>query len=88
MNSEFLEAYLADELDDRARAQVEEALGRDSDLRDCFLHQVQIDLALRHLIPDWDENTNDSFESAVMARLESEGAGESHGFAKYFSPLA
>lgn len=82
MNSEFLEAYLANELDDHARSQVEEALRRDSDLRDCFLHQVQIDLALRHLIPEWDENADDSFEAAVMARLESEGAGESHGFAK------
>lgn len=82
MNSEFLEAYLADELDDRARGQVEEALRRDADLRECFLHQIQVDLALRYLIPDNAGEEDESFEKAILARLESEGAGETHGFAK------
>ncbi|MDF1825935.1 MAG: FecR domain-containing protein [Verrucomicrobiales bacterium] len=82
MNAEFLEAYLANELDDNARRQVEEALSRDAELRDCFLQQVQVDLALRYLMPEDGEESTDSFEEAILARLKSEGAGESHGFAK------
>ncbi|MDF1658743.1 MAG: FecR domain-containing protein [Verrucomicrobiales bacterium] len=82
MNAEFLEAYLANELDERDRARVEDALRRDADLRECFLHQVQLDSALLYLIPEAGSEMADSFESAVMARLRSEGADEGRKFAK------
>jgi len=82
VNAEFLEAYLANELDERGRAQVEDALRRDADLRECFLHQVQLDSALRFLVPQAESETDDIFESAVMARLKSEGADEGRTFAK------
>ncbi len=83
MDAEFLEAYLADELDDRGRRQVEEALRRDADLRECFLQQVQLDSALRYLLPGNEEEfCAEAFEKAIVARLESEGAGEGRGFAK------
>lgn len=82
MNAEFLEAYLANELDEHGRRRVEDALRRDAELRECFLHQVQLDSALHYLLPVDGSATTDSFESAVMARLQSEGADEGRKFAK------
>ncbi|MEM1440999.1 MAG: LamG-like jellyroll fold domain-containing protein [Verrucomicrobiota bacterium] len=82
MNSEFLEAYLANELDDHGRRQVEDALRRDADLRECFLQQVQLDSALRFLLPEEETVADAAFEQAVMARLRSEGADEERSFAK------
>lgn len=82
MNSEFLEAYLADELDDLGRSQVEDALRRDADLRKSFLQQVQLDSALRFLLPEGPNSEDETFEDAVMARLRSEGADEDRSFAK------
>lgn len=82
MNAEFLEAYLANELDERGRLQVEDALRRDADLRECFLHQLQVDSALRYLIPGDAAASDGNFAAAVMARLRSEGADEGRTFAK------
>ncbi|MEM6915671.1 MAG: hypothetical protein AAF491_03805, partial [Verrucomicrobiota bacterium] len=82
MNSEFLEAYLADELDDHGRLQVEDALRRDANLRDAFLLQVQLDSALRYLLPEDSIDDSEPFEQAVIARLRSEGADEGRTFAK------
>lgn len=77
MESEHLESYLAGELDENGRRQVEHVLRHDTQLRDSFAAQAQMDQALRALLaPD-----ADAFNGAVLARLRSEGAGE-RGFAK------
>ncbi len=77
MDSEHLEAYLAGELGEAARRQVEYALRHDAALRASFLAQAQTDAALRALLGQGRED----FEAGVIARLRSEGAGERH-FAK------
>jgi len=114
VNAEFLEAYLADELDAASRRQVEEALRRDEALRKSFVQQARLDCVLRVLLaaeeslpadliaegcggqnsPQRERNRADgaleaggvasqgTFEEAVMARLRSEGGGDSRRFAK------
>lgn len=77
MDSEHLEAYLADELDESGRRQVEHALRHDAALRASFVVQAQTDAALRALLGSGRE----AFEAGVIARLRSEGAGE-RSFAK------
>ncbi len=77
MDSEHLEAYLAGELDERGRSQVEHALRHDAALRASFVAQARTDAALRVLLGPGRE----AFEDGVIARLRSEGAGE-RGFAK------
>lgn len=72
MDSEHLEAYLAGELDETGRRQVEHALRHDADLRAGFTSQARIDAALRALLGGGEK----SFAEGVMARLRSEGAGE------------
>lgn len=78
MDSEHLEAYLAGELDERARGQVEHALRNDADLRESFRAQAQLDAALRIVLG----SEKEEFQTGVIARLRSEGAGEPRGFAK------
>lgn len=75
MNSEHIESYLADELSDAARLQVEHALEHDAELRDRFLEQLQVDTALSLLMGD-ELKSEQNFNEAVIARLEAEGAGE------------
>lgn len=83
MDAEHLEAYLAEELDARGRNQVEHALRNDSELRQRFLDQIQLDSALRALMGDEVDGADElSFEESIMARLRSEGADSYHGFAK------
>lgn len=86
MNSEHLEAYLAGELDQNGREQVEYALRRDSDLRASFVLQAQMEAALRVLLGSESEGRKDAFDRGVIARLRSEGAGDhrgdNRGFAK------
>lgn len=76
MESEHLEAYLANELDEIGRRQVEHALRHDEVLRESFVAQARMDGALRALLAD-----HEPFNEGVLARLRSEGAGE-RGFAK------
>ncbi len=77
LESEHLESYLANELDEVGRRQVEHALKHDAQLRSSFVVQSQMDHALRALLaPD-----AASFNESVIARLRSEGAGE-RSFAK------
>lgn len=80
MNAEHIESYLSDELSASARQQVERALENDEELRTRFLQQLQIDMALGILLSEKEEEV--SFEDAVMARLEAEGAGNQRDFAK------
>lgn len=83
MDSEHLEAYLSEELDENGRGQVEHALRHDSDLRESFLQQARMAAALRVLLGERDgERGAKEFEKGVMARLRSEGAGDARGFAK------
>lgn len=82
MDSEHLEAYLANELDDNARRQVEHALMRDADLRDSFIKQMQLDSALQVLLGENAAEERSQFEGGVIARLQSEGAGDDRSFAK------
>lgn len=77
MDSEHLEAYLAGELDENGRGQVEHALRHDADLRASFVAQARTDAALRTLLGPGRE----AFQQGVLARLRSEGAGD-RGFAK------
>jgi len=77
VDSEHLEAYLAGELDEKGRGQVEHALRHDVDLRASFVAQAQTDAALRALLGPGRE----AFQQGVLARLRSEGAGD-RGFAK------
>lgn len=82
MDAVHIEAYLAGELDERGRQQVEHALRNDADLRASFLTQVRMDTALSALLGEVDVMDAESFEQSVMARLRSEGADGSRGFAK------
>lgn len=82
MDSEHLEAYLAGELDEHGRHQVERALRHDAELRTSFTNQARIDAALRVLLGSGEGVTEKKrFEEGVLARLRSEGAGD-RGFAK------
>lgn len=82
MDSEHLEAYLANELDENGRRQVESALRRDADLRASFVHQMQMDSALKVFLGDGAVEDKESFERGVLAQLQSEGAGDYRNFAK------
>jgi hypothetical protein len=82
VNSEHLEAYLAGELDQNGREQVEHALRRDSDLRASFVVQAQMEAALQVLLGTESAKRKDEFDRGVIARLRSEGAGDHRGFAK------
>ncbi|MEX2581084.1 MAG: LamG-like jellyroll fold domain-containing protein [Verrucomicrobiales bacterium] len=82
MDSEHLEAYLSDELDDHGREQVRRALRNDAGLRDRFQAQVQLDAALRVLLAPEAASDKEEFEKGVLARLRSEGAEDQRGFAK------
>lgn len=82
MDSVHIEAYLADELDQRGREQVEHALRNDAVLRRSFCTQIQMDSALNCLLGEGETMDEESFEQSVMARLRSEGADGYHGFAK------
>ncbi len=90
MDSSFLEAYLAGELDEYHRGQVETVLLRDAELRTTFFQQMRMDAALRVIlgagaggsdtaaVPVSDE----TFRVGVLAHLRSEGAGDARSFAK------
>jgi Concanavalin A-like lectin/glucanases superfamily/FecR protein len=88
MDSSLLEAYLAGELDDLTRGQVEIVLLRDAELRTTFLQQMRMDAALRVIlgaaatasveVPVSEE----TFCNGVLAHLRSEGAGDTRSFAK------
>ena len=82
MDSEYLEAYLADELDEIGRRQVEHALRYDSHLRTSFLVQAQMEAALRALLGSDATTRRVEFDQGVIARLRSEGASDHRGFAK------
>ena len=82
MDSEHLEAYLAGELDENGRRQVEHALRHDSDLRASFVVQAQMEAALRTLMGPSSDESAANFNQGVIARLRSEGAGDNRGFAK------
>jgi hypothetical protein len=82
VDSEHLEAYLAGELDETGRHQVERALRHDADLRASFVNQARLDAALKLLLGHGGAfGEKSAFEQGVMARLRSEGAGD-RGFAK------
>jgi hypothetical protein len=82
VDSEHLEAYLAGELDETGRHQVERALRHDSQLRASFVNQARIDAALKILLGNGVAvEEKGAFEQGVIARLRSEGAGD-RGFAK------
>jgi len=81
LDSEHLEAYLAGELDEKGRSQVEHALRHDSDLRASFVAQAQMEAALRVLMGPA-APMGENFNQGVIARLRSEGAGDNRGFAK------
>lgn len=76
MDSEHLEAYLAGELDESGRHQVEHALRHDAKLRESFVAQAQMAAALRLLLGPGGGQSKEAFEQGVVARLRSEGAGE------------
>lgn len=80
MDSEHLEAYLARELDENAREQVDHALRNDAELRERFLLQMQMDAALSAILSP--KAGKEQFEAGVLAQLNSEGAGDQRGFAK------
>lgn len=82
MNSEHLEAYLAGELDENGRRQVEHALRHDSDLRASFVAQAQMEAALKVLLGNAAGESSQNFNRGVLARLRGEGAGDNRGFAK------
>jgi len=82
LDSEHLESYLAGELDENGRRQVEHALRHDSDLRASFTAQAQMEAALKVLIGPSAEKGVASFNEGVLARLRTEGAGDNRGFAK------
>lgn len=90
MDSSFLEAYLAGELDEHNRAQVGAALLRDAELRTTFLQQMRMDAALKVVLgagagADTAAGvpvSEEVFRSGVLAHLRSEGAGDSRSFAK------
>lgn len=82
VDSEHLEAYLAGELDEKGRRQVEHALRNDSDLRASFLIQVQMESALKVLLGHEGMAGSAAFDQGVIARLRSEGAGDHRGFAR------
>lgn len=80
MDSEYLEAYLAGELDERGREQVLHALRNDEGLRNQFIAQMQMDAALEAMLST--ESGKEQFEAGVLAQLNSEGAGDQRSFAK------
>lgn len=88
MDSSFLEAYLAGELDDYNRGQVETALLRDAELRATFLRQMRMDAALRVILGAGATSSaegpvaEETFNGGVLAHLRSEGAGDARSFAK------
>ncbi len=82
MDSEHLEAYLADELDAAGRRQVERALRHDRDLCASFVAQAQMGEGLRILLGGAGKDGAAAFNQSVLARLRSEGAGDNRGFAK------
>lgn len=81
MDSEHIEAYIAGELDEHAREQIEQVLRNDRELRESYLHQLRIHTALETMMSEGAEEKSISFEESVMARLRSEGAGN-QSFAK------
>ena len=72
MDSVHIEAYLADELDQRGREQVEHALRNDAVLRRSFYTQVQMDSALNGLLGEGETMDEESFEQSVMAQFHSD----------------
>lgn len=83
MDSEHLEAYLADELDESARRQVERALRNDSDLRASYLAQLQMSSVLEALLaPEAEPDDVAAFEDSVMNSIRLEGLPEHREFAK------
>jgi hypothetical protein len=93
MDASFLEAYLAGELDDADRRQVDTALLRDAELRGTFLQQLRMDAALRVMlgasgtaaareVAYGSQCSEETFRRGVLAHLRSEGAGDTRSFAK------
>ncbi len=90
MNSEHLEAFISNELDDTGRRQVEHALRNDSALRDSFIQQCQMNAALETLLQSEEQsaaeenpfNRSDSFNRSVMETLRTEGLGSVRDFKK------
>lgn len=78
MNSERIDAYLSDELDEIGCRRLESALEKDAALRAAFIQQAQTDALLRTLLADADGR---KFAQGVIARLQAEGA-EERSFAK------
>ena len=50
MDSEHIEAYIAGELDEHAREQIEQVLRNDRELRESYLHQLRIHAALETMM--------------------------------------
>lgn len=88
MDSSFLEAYLAGELDDYNRGQVDAVLLRDAELRATFLQQMRMDAALRVILGAGVTTaagvpvSEETFNGGILAHLRSEGAGDARSFAK------
>jgi len=82
MDAEHLEAFLSGELDENGRRQVEHALRHDSELRESFLYQARMEAALRVLLGPGAEENEERFQAGIIARLRSEGAGDTRSFAK------
>ena len=81
MDSEHIEAYIAGELDDKGCEQIERILRNDRELRESYLSQLRLHIALETIMGNEAENRKCDFDEGVMARLRSEGAG-GQSFAK------
>ncbi len=84
MKAEFLEALISNELSEKHSEVVKKALREDRDLQDAYFDQMEMDEALRLIMPGESLEEDDSdFCLGVLARLESEGAGNSdRGFSR------
>lgn len=82
MQSEYLESYIAGELDEKSKREVEHVLRNDAALRNSFVIQVQMDSVLREILGPEAEERRSEFDRGVIARLRSEGAGDQRCFAK------
>lgn len=82
MQSEYLESYMAGELDETSRREVEHVLRNDAALRDSFVIQMQMDSVLKELLGPGVEERQAEFDRGVIARLRSEGAGDQRVFTK------
>jgi len=81
LDSEHIEAYIAGELDEKGCKQIERILRNDRELRESYLYQLRLHIALETIIGSQAEDRNFEFDDGVMARLRSEGAG-GQSFAK------